>query len=184
MAYLAFLFIARTLENTVLKYMRRTALLGGILALLASTSVSAPTCAQVAPFLSVDGEVSTPLTFTESDFRALPRVSVTVKDATGASHVYEGVDLAVILVKAGVPLKEQLKGADIAKYLQAQGADGFIAVFALPEFDSQTFVVADALDGKPLPAEAGPLITISAAEQRHSRWVKHLSTLRIVKAQL
>jgi len=51
------------------------------------------------------------------------------------------------LLAAGTPLKDGLKGADVAKYLHAEGADSFAAVFSLPEFDSTTFLVADTATG-------------------------------------
>jgi hypothetical protein len=80
---------------------------------------------------------------------------------------------------ASVPLKSGLKGKDVAKYLHAEGQDGFVAVFSLPEFDSGSFLVADTLNGSPLPSGTGPLQVISPNEVRHSRWVKELVLLRI-----
>jgi hypothetical protein len=88
-----------------------------------------------------------------------------------------------LLAKAGVPLGSALKGADVAKYLQAMGADGFVAVFALPEFDAGQFLVADTIDGQSLPEGSGPLQVVSPGETRRSRWVKQLVRLRIVRAQ-
>ena len=90
-------------------------------------------------YLTVDGQVEAPLSLTQADFQALPRNSVTVTDAGGKQTVYSGVDLGALLLKAGVPLKQDLKGSDVAKYLRAQGADGYIAIFSLPEFDSGIF---------------------------------------------
>src|SRR6202043_1723444 len=92
---------------------------------------------------------------------------------------YSGVDLGMLLTKAGVPLRQDLKGKDVAKYLHVQGADGFVAIFSLPEFDQGTFLVADTVDGAPLPTGTGPLQVISPNETRHSRWVKQLTLLRI-----
>lgn len=134
-----------------------------------------------APYLIVAGDVSTPLIIkSEADFKALPRSSVTVTDATGKQTVYAGVSLADILLKAGVPLKDNIKGADVAKYVSAvSSADGFTALFALPEFDQGTFLVADTADGKPLPTGNGPLQIISPNEKRHSRWVKQLVLIRV-----
>jgi DMSO/TMAO reductase YedYZ molybdopterin-dependent catalytic subunit len=129
-------------------------------------------------FLIVSGEVTTPLALSEADFKALPRTSVTVTEAAG-NLIYSGVDLSTLLLKAGVPLKQDLKGNDVAKFLYVEGADGFIAVFSLPEFDQGTFIVADNVNGSPLPSGTGPLEVISPNEMRHSRWVKQLLLLRI-----
>lgn len=130
-----------------------------------------------------DGEVPMAFTLTEADFKALPRSTTTAKDEAGTDQNFEGVDLALLLLRAGTPLKADLKGADVAKYLHAEGTDGFAAVFSLPEFDRQAFLVADTRNGEPLAAANGPLQIISPNETRHSRWVKHLTLLRIKKTQ-
>jgi hypothetical protein len=57
--------------------------------------------------------------------------------------------LRSFLPPAGGPLRSNLKGKDVAKYLHSEGQDGFVAVFSLPEFDSGSFLVADTLNGAP-----------------------------------
>ena len=84
-----------------------------------------------------------------------------------------------------VPLQNDLKGKDVAKYLHAEdAAKKFVAVFALPEFDNDSFLVADSINGAPLPSDHGPLQIVSPAETRHSRWVKQLTNLRIKISQM
>jgi DMSO/TMAO reductase YedYZ molybdopterin-dependent catalytic subunit len=129
--------------------------------------------------LTIDGDVTKPVVLSEADFKALPHTSVSI-----AADTYSGVALSGLLKMAGVPLQDDLKGKDVAKYLHAQGADGFVAVFALPEFDTGVFVVADSLNGAPLPQGTGVLQLISPGEKRHSRWIKQLATLRIKVSQL
>jgi Oxidoreductase molybdopterin binding domain len=107
----------------------------------------------------------------------------TAKDADGHDASFGGVGLFEFMKRAGVPVKDHLKGADVAKYLHVEGADGFAAVISLPEFDGGLFLVADTVSGSPLPADSGPLQLISPNEKRHSRWVKHLNLLRIKKTQ-
>jgi DMSO/TMAO reductase YedYZ molybdopterin-dependent catalytic subunit len=165
-------------NSTMLMWLVRAACAMSLFAVAAGNAQPSPPPA----YLTVDGQVSTPLNLSEADFKSLPRVSVTTTDATGHQTIYAGVDLGVILQKAGVLLKQDLKGSDVAKYLHVQGADGFIAVFALPEFDQGTFLVADTADNSPLPAGTGPLQVISPNEMRHSRWVKQLTLLRIEKS--
>jgi hypothetical protein len=70
-------------------------------------------------------------------------------------------------------------GKDVAKYLHSEGQDGFVAVFSLPEFDNGSFLVADTLNGSPLPTGVGPFQIVSPGETRHSRWIKQLTSLRI-----
>ncbi len=147
---------------------------------LALALLSAPHASRAQnSYLIVDGVVSTPLNLSEADFRSLPRKSLTAKDADGHDVIYEGVDLSELLARAGVPLRQNLKGADVAKYLHVEGGDGFVAVISLPEFDQSGFLVADTENGSPLPGTSGPLQIISPNEMRHSRWVKHLQLLRI-----
>ena len=134
---------------------------------------------QSAPTLSLNGDLSQPINWTVDDLKKLPRATQKVTNASGSQDIYEGVDLAVLLTAGGVPLKSDLKGKDVAKYLHAEGQDGFVAVFSLPEFDSDFFLVADTLNGSPLPSGVGPLQIISPNEIRHSRWVKELILLRI-----
>lgn len=145
------------------------------------------TCASFAqapsPYLVLEGEVTSPQHFTEADFRKLPRTTVTGTDSSGMTHIFDGVALSHLLTLGGVPLRGNLKGADVAKFLHTQGRDGFVAIFALPEFDTHDFLVADTVDGKPLEPSAGPLQIISPAETRRSRWVKQLTTLRINRSQ-
>jgi hypothetical protein len=148
-------------------------------ALLASSMAgSAVACDR----LALDGEIASPVFWSPAEFAALPRITVKVTNASGREDVYEGVDLAVVLTAGGVPLKDALKGQDVAKYLHAEGEDGFAAVFALPEFDQVTFLIADRLNGAVLIPADGPLQIISSQEKRHSRWIKHLCLLRIKKS--
>lgn len=56
---------------------------------------------------------------------------------------------------------KDLRGITLAAYLLVEAADGYQAVFALPELDSaftdRMVLLADRCDNKPLPASAGPL---------------------------
>ncbi|WP_133271898.1 molybdopterin-binding protein [Hymenobacter radiodurans] len=65
------------------------------------------------------------------------------------------------------------------------GADGYQAVCALPEIDSafavQTILLADQLDGQPLPAKNAPYQLVVPLEKQPVRWVRQLTGLRVVK---
>src|SRR6201996_5363049 len=74
---------------------------------------------QSAPALSLDGDLSQPTTWTTDDLKKLPRTTLKVPNVSGSQDTYEGVDLAVLLTAGGVPLKSDLKGKDVAKYLHA-----------------------------------------------------------------
>jgi hypothetical protein len=59
---------------------------------IATTAVHAQPTTPSA-YLTVDGEVTTPLSLSESDFKTLPRASVKAKDENGHEMIYAGVDL-------------------------------------------------------------------------------------------
>jgi hypothetical protein len=155
----------------------------GVIRLALVMMVGLTQLAAAEPYLTVDGDVAAANTYSESEFASLPRSTVTTTDSNGSGHVYEGVFMGLLLQRARVPLKKDLKGRDISKFVHVEGRDGFAAVFALPEFDDKDFLVADTLDGAPLEASNGPLQIISPAEPRRSRWVKQLNLIRIKRSQ-
>lgn len=146
-------------------------------ALLCSVATAAP-----AGTLLLDGEIDQPVRITDEDFSKLPHVVLQLKDQDGQTMTYAGVELSYLLALAKVPIKDALKGQDINKYILASGADGFGAVFALPEFDRGRYLVADKLNGHPLPGAVGPLQIVSPDEGRRSRWIKQLIRINVRKA--
>ncbi len=106
------------------------------------------------------------------------------KDHDGKEYAYEGVVLADILRTAGVKLGEQLRGKALATCLLVTAADGYAAVFALPEFDppanDRVIIIADRRDGQPLPANAAPLQIIVPGDKQHARWVRQVKSLTIL----
>ncbi len=131
--------------------------------------------AQAAPAHSVKvgGEVTTPLTLTAADLTAMPRTNATAKDKQGVSHSFSGVAIADILNKAGVTTGRQLKGENLAKYLLVTCADNYQVVFSLAELDSsftdRVVILADQVEGKPLPAGTGPFRLIVPGEKKPAR---------------
>jgi hypothetical protein len=67
--------------------------------------------------LRVEGASARPLTLREADFAHLPRTSVQVHEHAGTAATYAGVLLRDIMVLAGVPLGDQLRGDRLALYL-------------------------------------------------------------------
>lgn len=109
--------------------------------------------------IRIGGIVSHPLVLSENDLSAFKRTSVTVLDDQGAKTVYEGVPIVELLTRAGAPLGPQLRGPQMKLYVAVKGADGYEAVFALPEFDpafsDRVIMLADRRDGKPMSAREG-----------------------------
>jgi len=123
--------------------------------------------------VKVTGEVTTPLTLTAADMSAMPRTNASVKDRHGELHGYSGVAIADILNKAGVTTGKQLKGENLAKYLQVTCADNYQVVFSLAELDSsytdRVVILADQMEGKALPAGVGPFRLVVPGEKKPAR---------------
>ncbi|GAB3522814.1 molybdopterin-dependent oxidoreductase [Emticicia fontis] len=148
--------------------------------------ISIVTYAQTAT-LKVEGEVEKPLTLTESEFAKLPRTEVKGKDKDGKEHTFSGVTLAEILKQAGAPLGGQLRGKNLSKYLIAEAADGYKAIFALaeldPEFTDQIIIVADKVDGNPLPKGEGSFRFVVPKDKKHARWIREVVSIKVVSAK-
>lgn len=161
----------------------------------ATTAVAAPATTQAASGdskangaqLSVDGDVETPLSLSLSDLGGFPRKTLKVmNEHTGKEETYQGVSLAEILKRAGVPEGAALRGAALATYVRAKGADGYSVLFSLAELDAgiqdSDVLVADTMDGGPIPHKLGPLRLIAPHEKRPARWVRMLRSITVVKA--
>jgi DMSO/TMAO reductase YedYZ molybdopterin-dependent catalytic subunit len=133
--------------------------------------------------LSVSGEVERPLKLSAADLAKLPRRTVRAKDHSGKESAYEGVALIEILRLAGVPFGESLRGKNLSLYLIVEAADGYRAVFALPELDSaftdRVIPLADHKDGNSLSTSEGPLRIVIPDEKRQARWVRQVTSLII-----
>jgi DMSO/TMAO reductase YedYZ molybdopterin-dependent catalytic subunit len=149
----------------------------------ACTQTAAPNAAE----LKVGGAVSTPLTLTVADLKAMPRKTLTVVNPHDKkTEKYEGVALEEILRKAGVPQGEALRGPAMATYVLAEAADGYRVVFSLAELDAgiadSEVIVADTMDGTPLGDKLGPFRLVAPHEKRPARWVRMLKSFTVVRA--
>nr|WP_315035648.1 molybdopterin-dependent oxidoreductase [uncultured Chryseobacterium sp.] len=131
--------------------------------------------------LKVSGDVSKPLEFNLTDLSKMPRKEASLKDKDGVIHIYTGVPLSDILAKAGVPSGKELHGENLSKYLLAKCADGYQVLFSLAELDAsiadKNVIVADTVDGKPLPETKGPLRLIAEGEKKPARSSYQLESL-------
>jgi DMSO/TMAO reductase YedYZ molybdopterin-dependent catalytic subunit len=123
--------------------------------------------------ITVGGEVATPLTLTAADLLGMPRSTAVAKDKQGAPHSFEGVALADIFKKAGVTTGRDLRGENLAKYVLVSCADNYQVVFSLAELDSsftdREVILADKIEGKPLPAGTGPFRIVVPGEKKPAR---------------
>ena len=121
-----------------------------------------------------------------SDIESLPHVKVATHGSENNS-TFEGVALKTVLEKGGVEFGHSMRGQRLASCLLVEAADGYRAVIALPEIDpdftDKQIVLAFLQDGKPLDAKAGPYRIVIPDEKRMARWVRQVTTLKIVDVQ-
>jgi DMSO/TMAO reductase YedYZ molybdopterin-dependent catalytic subunit len=136
--------------------------------------------------LRITGKVDKPLVMSEADLEALPHTSLAVINEKGEHVRYDGVPVIDLLRQAEVPLGKQLKGPQMRLYVIVEAADGYQAVFALPEFDPEftdrVSIMADRRDGKPLTPPEGPFRLVVDGEKRHARWVREVTALEVEQA--
>lgn len=129
-----------------------------------------------------------PLKLSPTDLAKLPRSSVKAKGHDGKEATFEGIALAEILKLAGVEFGERLRGKALANYLLVEAADGYRAVFALPEldpaFNDRAIILADRRDGSPLTARDGPWQIVVVSEKRQARWVRQVVALTIRNSEI
>ena len=122
-----------------------------------------------------------------ADLEALPHVKVMASDHSSAAVNFEGVTLKSVLEKAGVTFGESIKGKRLSNCLLVEAADGYRVVIALPELDpaftDKAIVLALLREGKPLDEKEGPYRIVIPDEKRMARWIKQVTTLKIVNVQ-
>lgn len=150
-----------------------------------SLSVSYAQETAAGPTLKVTGAVGAPLALTVEDLKKMARKKVSVVNPHDKkTENYEGVLVEELLKKAGVAQGEDLKGPLLATYFIFEAEDGYRVVFSTAELDSgivdSGVIVADTLDGAPLPAKQGPFRLIAPHEKRAARWVRMLKSIAVV----
>jgi DMSO/TMAO reductase YedYZ molybdopterin-dependent catalytic subunit len=134
--------------------------------------------------LTIGGAVPTPLHVTAEDLKKMPRKTLRVENThAGRTEVYEGVPLAALLQKAGVPQGEQVRGPAMTSYVLVEAADDYHVIFSLAELDSSfqdsEVLLADTMDGAPLPTDQGPFKLVAPREKRPARWIKMVKSITV-----
>jgi hypothetical protein len=120
--------------------------------------------------------------------KALPHKTVTVHSPhENADETYAGVPLIELLKQVGAPTGKDVRGKALAEYVVATGSDGYKAVLALaeiePDFHPGDVLVADAMNGKPLDAKAGPFRLVVTDDKRPARSVRNLVSVELKAAE-
>lgn len=123
--------------------------------------------------VTVSGEVTKELKLSINDLAKMKRATATLQDRDGQPHQYTGVPIQTILDSAGVTTGKALKGENLSKYLVVQCADGYEVLFSLAELDdsftSRVVILADELEGKPLPQDKGSFRFVVPGEKKPAR---------------
>jgi hypothetical protein len=134
--------------------------------------------------LTIQTAIGKQTVLSKGDLEALPTTTVTT-GSSDAPATFVGVAVRALLEKAGVGFGEALRGKRLASCLVVEAADGYRVVIALPELDpaftDRQIVLAYLRNGKPLDEKEGPYRIIIPDEKRMARWVRQVTTLRIVE---
>jgi DMSO/TMAO reductase YedYZ molybdopterin-dependent catalytic subunit len=136
--------------------------------------------------IAVQIDSGAPVSVSAADITGMPHQKISVEEH-GKSVNFEGVPLRLVLEKAGVAFGDSLRGKRLASYLLVEAADGYRAIFALPELDpaftDRVILLADRVDGHPLDNKEGPLRIVVPGEKRMARWVRQVTALKVVQVQ-
>jgi DMSO/TMAO reductase YedYZ molybdopterin-dependent catalytic subunit len=137
------------------------------------------------PTISLTGAAGEKATITAAEIATMPRTTITVFDAhTKVEETFSGVLLTDALARVHAPLGEKLHGKAMSIRVIAEGSDHYTALYSLaevdPAFHPGTVIIADTMDGKPLPPSHGPLQLVNTEDKRPARWVRQLVAIRLV----
>ena len=134
--------------------------------------------------VNIEGEVNSPLKFTADDLAKLPLTEAKTVARDGSTRVYTGVALSELLKRSGATMGADLRGENLMKYLLIRSSDGYEVIYALPEVDPEftdnLVLLAFRMNGGPLPSGEGPFRIVSPAEKRQARWVREVSSIKVV----
>ena len=108
------------------------------------------------------------------------RVTISATDEAGHTDTYTGVSLHDLIVKAGAPTGQPVRGKAMLSYILISASDNYHVLFTLPELDpsftDHVAVIAETVDGQPFK-DAGPYRLIVPFEKRQARWVRNMTAV-------
>ena len=125
------------------------------------------------PILKVKGAIPKPLELSGQDLAGLERKSIKLRDKNGVENEYSGVSLLEILRMADAPLRKNLRGKELSKYVLVKCKDDYQVLFSLAELDDsfvdRKVILADSKDGGKLGTEQGPWRLVLEGEKKGAR---------------
>ena len=152
--------------------------LGSLAILFAASTTTAQTPTTLT--VIVDG---TPRPVAAASTAQLPRDSARMIFHEQPAVMYSGVPLAAVLRTVGVR-SDSLRGPALATRLVVEATDGYRVVIALSELEPSLggtkVLLADRVDGKPLPADEAPWRLIIPGDQRPARSARQVVTILVI----
>jgi hypothetical protein len=112
----------------------------------------------------------------------LERKAIVTEDR-GLRTEFEGVSLRDVLIKAGIPFGDALKGPALARVVIASAPDGYRVVYAIAELDAaftdQVVLLADKRNGQPLLPDTGPWQIVVPSDRRPARWIRQVNKIEV-----
>jgi hypothetical protein len=134
--------------------------------------------------VAIGGEVPKPYMLDASTMKQMKHVTLNLKGHDGQQHRYSGVLLADVLTQADVTVGEGSAKRVVKSYVLVNAEDKYQAVYAMAEFEpmftGNQIIVADEVDGKPLPTGTGPFQMIVPGEKKFGRWVRQVKEIKLV----
>lgn len=123
-------------------------------------------------------------TLSPASLAGLPRSTAQVQvHGTQEQARYEGIALGDLVRRLGAPAGEAIRGAKLSLVVVVKAADGYQAVFTLPELDplftKKVVLLADHKDGSVLAAKEGPYRLVVPEEGRQARWVRQVVSIEL-----
>ena len=128
------------------------------------------------------GPTGKTLVITPAVLEGLPRDEAKMVNHS-VSHTYEGVVLTALLKLVDAPTGARVHEAAVKDYLVITGGDGFRAVLDLAQTDSSVqahpVILADHMDGAPLPAHDAPYRVVVDGDRKPSRSVYAVKRIEV-----
>ena len=116
----------------------------------------------------------------------LERRTIVTEDR-GLRVEFQGFALRDVLIEAGIPFGEALKGPALARVIIASAPDGYRVAYAVAELDAaftdQVVLLADRRDGRPLLPDTGPLQIVVPDDKRPARWIRQVNKIEVRQLQ-
>jgi hypothetical protein len=118
-----------------------------------------------------------------AELRRLVQDTVRARAHDGPEQVFVGPTLARVLTTGGAQL-DSLRGRGLAQYVVVEARDAYRVIFAVAELSSafthRRIILAHSVDGRPLEPVDGPWQVIVEDELRPARWVRQVTTIRVL----